>query len=72
VRFAIENLSLKLEINDAKTKVRRVDPIPDEDETEGNKYKSLCLIVIKKSIFFISRCFKNNFGTEHSSRTTNY
>jgi len=33
VGFAIEQSSTKLEVNDVKTKVRRIEPLPEHDET---------------------------------------
>ena len=37
VAFAVEKKSKKLEVNDLKTKVRRLEPLPEYDETTPSR-----------------------------------
>lgn len=42
VAFAIEKKSKKLEVNEPKTKVRRLDPLPEHDETTPSRTVVVC------------------------------
>jgi hypothetical protein len=39
VGYAVEKMSKRLEVNDQKTKVRRMDSLPEHDETGNFVYK---------------------------------
>ena len=36
--FAVEKMSKRLEVNDVKSKVRRIEQLPEHDETGKNKW----------------------------------